>query len=354
MKALRFHKARDLRLDDVPPPAEPGPGDVVMKIHHCGICGTDLHEYLDGPIILPVEPHSFTGAQIPVILGHEFSATVTAVGSGVTNVQPGDRVAVIPHLNKPGEYYARRNLGQYSPETGIVGLTWHWGGMGEYALIPHQNVVRLPDTVSNIQGAVVEPASVALNAIDAGGVVVGSTVLVTGAGPIGALTAMCAVAAGASRVYLFEPNAGRRARVEALGGIAVFGDVEGLRDTIRGETDNGVGVDVAIECAGHEAALDLCLDLVKRTGTLAQVGLFVGKPAVDMFKVCEKGIRIVGSWGCDLTVGPRLVSMIASGRFPVEKIVTGRVSLDDAVRLGFDELVKKGNDHLKVLIDVSP
>ncbi|MBX3569374.1 MAG: alcohol dehydrogenase catalytic domain-containing protein [Rhizobiaceae bacterium] len=352
MKALRFHKARDLRIEDVAAPGEPGPNEVVLKVSHCGICGTDLHEYMDGPIILPVEPHPFTGAKVPIILGHEFSSTVTAVGSAVTNVKPGDRVAVIPHLNKPGEYYARRNLGQFSAETGLVGLSWHWGGMAEQALVPEQNVVKLPDSVSDEQGAVVEPALVALNAIDQSGVQVGATVLVTGAGPIGALTALCAQASGASAVYVFEPNAGRRARLEALEGLKVFGDRDALLADISAGTDNAVGVDVAIECAGHEAALGLCIEAVKRTGTIAQVGLFVGKPAVDMFKVSEKGIRIIGCWGNDLTVGPRLVSMIASGRFPVEKIITGRVKLDDAVASGFDILTRKGSDHLKILIEI--
>ena len=350
MKALRFHKAHDLRIDDVPPPGSPGPGDVILKISHAGICGTDLHEYESGPIMLPVEPHPVTGAKIPQILGHEFSSTVTAIGPGVTSVRVGDRVAVIPHLNKPGEYYSRRNLGQFSAETGLVGLNWHWGGMAEYALVPEPNVVKLPDSVSDEQGAVVEPSLVALNAIDNAGVCVGSTVLVTGAGPIGALTALCAQAAGARAVYVFEPNAGRRARIEALGGIRVFGDSEALRADIAENTDNGVGVDFAIECAGHEAALGLCVEAVKRTGTIAQVGLFVSRPTVDMYRICEKGIRLVGCWGNDITAGQRVVAMIASGRFPVEKVITGRVSLEDAVSSGFDVLTKRGNDHLKILI----
>jgi (R,R)-butanediol dehydrogenase / meso-butanediol dehydrogenase / diacetyl reductase len=85
MKALRFHKARDLRLEDVSPPPEPAADQVVLKILQCGICGTDLHEYVAGPIILPVKPHPETGAQIPIILGHEFSGTVLKIGSAVTS-----------------------------------------------------------------------------------------------------------------------------------------------------------------------------------------------------------------------------------------------------------------------------
>ena len=353
MKALRFHKARDLRLDEVQAPAKPTGDQVVLKISYCGICGTDLHEYVAGPIILPVEPHPETGAKVPIILGHEFSARVTATGPDVSTVKIGDRVAILPHLMKAGDYYARRNIGQFSPATGLVGLTWHWGGMGEYAMVPEQNTVKLPASVSDEQGACLEPAAVAVNAIDNAGVTAGSTVLITGAGPIGALTALAARAAGAAKIFVYEPSAGRRARLRAFEGLSVFGNShEDLLTAIAAETDSGVGVDAAIECAGHHAALDLCITATKRTGSIAQVGLFVERPQVDMFKLCEKGLKLVGCWGNDITLGNRLVAMIASGKFPVEQIITGRVSLEDAIAKGFERLTAPGNDHLKILINV--
>jgi (R,R)-butanediol dehydrogenase/meso-butanediol dehydrogenase/diacetyl reductase len=255
---------------------------------------------------------------------------------------------------KSGDYYVRRNLGQFSATTGLVGLAWHWGGMGEFAAVPEQNVVRLPDNVSDDQGALLEPSAVAVNAIDAAGVIVGSTVLITGAGPIGALTALAARAAGVSRIFVYEPNPGRRARLAKFDGLSVYGESPApLMQAIREQTDCGVGVDASIGCAGHQGALDLCVDGTKRTGTIAQVGLFVERPKLDMFKVCEKGLNLVGCWGNDITLGPRLVAMIASGRFPVEKIITGRVSLQDAISDGFETLTTRGNDHLKILIKVA-
>jgi len=176
-------------------------------------------------------------------------------------------------------------------------------------------------------------------------------VLITGAGPIGALTALAARATGAAKIFVYEPSPGRRARLQAFEGISVSGaSQEELLTVIAAETDSGVGVDAAIECAGHHAALDLCIAATKRTGTIAQVGLFVEPPKVDMFKLCEKGLRLVGCWGNDITLGNRLVALIASGKYPVEKIITGRVSLEDAVSKGFEVLTARGNDHLKILI----
>src|SRR5438034_10019172 len=96
MRALRFHTAGDLRVEEVQAPLEPSADEVVVRVAVCGICGTDLHEYVAGPIVTPVEPHPLTGATNPQILGHEFSGAVVAVGPAVSRVAVGDRVAIMP------------------------------------------------------------------------------------------------------------------------------------------------------------------------------------------------------------------------------------------------------------------
>jgi len=99
MKALRFHAARDLRLEDIDPPAAPEPNEVIVAVSHCGICGTDIHEYQDGPIFVSTRSHPLTGASAPLVLGHEFSGRIAEVGHGVSRFSKGDRVAILPHLN---------------------------------------------------------------------------------------------------------------------------------------------------------------------------------------------------------------------------------------------------------------
>src|SRR5512138_2075127 len=110
MQALRFHAARDLRIEEVSEPGEPLDDEVVVRVATCGICGTDLHEYLAGPIVTPTEPHPLTGARNPQILGHELSADVVAVGAEVTAARPGDRVAVMPLVFCGRCYYCVRGL----------------------------------------------------------------------------------------------------------------------------------------------------------------------------------------------------------------------------------------------------
>jgi (R,R)-butanediol dehydrogenase/meso-butanediol dehydrogenase/diacetyl reductase len=353
MKALRFHGARDLRIEDIAAPPQPGPGEVLVKVSLCGICGSDLHEYTDGPQLIPTAPHPFTKAKAPQILGHEFSGQIEAVGPGVKRWKAGERISAVPHLNVPGEYFARRNLGHVSAETALVGFSWAWGGMGEYAILPQENCVKLPDSVSDLQGALVEPASVALNAVDLAGLEAGCTVMVAGAGPIGSLVALCALASGASTVVVADPNGFRRAFLADVPGIRpCSGAPADLKVLVESLTDEGRGFDAAIECAGHEKALDGCIESVKPTGTVVQVGLFVNVPRVNAFRISEKMVRYQGSWGFPITIGSRVVALIEAGRLPVERIVTGRVPLARAVQEGFDPLIAPGNANLKIMVDI--
>ena len=135
--------------------------------------------------------------------------------------------------------------------------------------------------------------------------------------------------------------------------VPASGDIQELQALARKLTDDGRGFDAAIECAGHERALANCIETVKPTGTVVQVGLFVDVPRVNTFKISEKMLRYQGSWGFPMTIGPRVVSLIEAGKLPVERIVTGHVPLARAVTSGFDALIAPGNKNLKILIDVA-
>src|SRR6202167_3959966 len=262
MKAIRFYGKEDVRVEDVAAPTAMGDAQVMVKPLTCGICGTDLHEFAGGPIVTPSTPHKFTGAVLPQILGHEFSAEVLDVGGAVTRVRKGDRVSIQPLVMPLDDYYSRRGLNHLSPSMGCVGLSWAWGGMGEYAVINDYNANPIPDNVTDEQGAMVEPTAVALYGVDRAKVTGGSTVLVTGAGPIGALVILICNAMGASKIFVSEPNANRRRHIESLGVAAAVLDPRALNvvDYIRENTEEGVGVDAAIECSGIELALNTCVE----------------------------------------------------------------------------------------------
>jgi (R,R)-butanediol dehydrogenase/meso-butanediol dehydrogenase/diacetyl reductase len=350
VRALRFHAAHDLRIEEVAGPSEPGPGEVVVRVVACGICGTDLHEYVAGPIVTPVEPHPLTGAQNPQILGHEFAGDVVAVGPGVTRVSEGDRVAIMPLAYCGRCAYCQRGLQHLCATMACVGLSHAWGGMAELATVAEYQIVRLPEEVTHRQGALIEPTAVAAYGVERAGVGPGDRVLVTGAGPIGALAALCARSAGASSVYVSEPNPARRARAEALEVATVLDPTTVDVPELLREQSDGLGVDVAIECSGHPNGFDTAIRSLRRRGTLAQTGLFVGEASVEPMLWALNDLTIVGTWCYWVYDFERIAAQIAAGDLPVERIVTSSLSLDDAP--GAFALLASGEaDEIKVLIN---
>jgi len=350
MQALRFHTARDLRIEDVDEPGDPRADEVVVRVATCGICGTDLHEYMAGPIVTPVEPHPLTGARNPQILGHEFAGEVVAVGPRVSRVTVGDRVAIMPLAYCGQCAYCSRGFQHLCATMGCVGLSHAWGGMAQLATVAEYQVVRLPDGVTYQQGALIEPTAVAAYGVERGGVKPGDRVLITGAGPIGALAALCARSAGASTVYISEPNAARRARAEALGVATVVDPTSVDVPEVLREDSDGLGVDVAIECSGHPNGFAAAVASLRRRGTLAQTGLFVGEATVEPMLWSLNDLTIVGTWCYWVYDFDRVAAQIAAGDLPVERVITSNVGLDGAPD-AFARLASGSADEIKVLVD---
>ncbi len=353
MRAVRFHAARDIRVEDVAPPSgDLAPDDVLIEPFCTGICGTDLHEYIAGPIVTPVLPHVYTGATNPQILGHEFSARVTKVGAAVSHVQPGDRISVQPLMFPRDDYYGKRGLFHLSPKMACVGLSWAWGGMAGQAVIKDYNAQPIPDALTDEQGAMIEPAAVAMYGVDRGGVQAGSTVLVSGAGPIGALAVLAAKAAGAALIIVSEPNPNRRQIITNIAPYVVTVDpkTQNLMEVVRDLTEEGVGVDVALECVGLEASLNACADAVRRQGKVVQVGLHIRRASIDAMQWALKDITLEATWCYPVQVWPRIARLIASGAFPVEKVITARIDAADVVAKGFEALLDPAGHHLKIVV----
>jgi (R,R)-butanediol dehydrogenase/meso-butanediol dehydrogenase/diacetyl reductase len=352
MRAAVYHAAKDIRIEDVTEPdGRLGPTQVLVRPRQVGICGTDLHEYVAGPIVTPVEPHPLNGAQLPQILGHEFSADVEAIGSDVTRVAVGDRVSIMPLAWCGTCHFCRRGLNHLCERMACVGLSWAWGGLASLAIVEEYQAWRLPDALTYDQGALVEPGAVAAYGVACGGVAAGDTVLVTGAGPIGALAVLAAQAAGAGRVFLSEPNPRRARRAENLDAAEIFNpSADDVAELVRGETE-GLGVNVALECAGNEAALRSCLAATRSGGTVAQVGLHVKDASIDAMELARRELSLVGVWCYPVHEWPRVTSQIASGAFPVERIVSDRIQLSATVESGFDALLDPDGDQIKILVE---
>ena len=357
MRALRFHGARKLSVEDVPEPREPGPAEVLLRPLMCGICGTDLHEYTDGPIVTPSRPHPLTGAELPQIMGHEFSARVASVGWEVTHVREGDLCTVMPLIYCGECHECTRGMGHLCRIMACTGLSSAWGGLADLAIVSASQVVPVAETMTARQAALIEPAAVAAYGVDRGRLQPGQTVLITGGGPIGSLAALYALAAGARRVVISEPDPARRARAAGLGaglGAVVTADpAAGSVTEVVAELTGGVGADVAVECAGVESALNLCIDAVRPAGTVVQTALHIRPAAIRAEVLALKDLTLAGTWCYPVQDFPRVAALVAAGRFPVERVISSVVPLEAAVTQGFDALITRGSGEVKVLIEVA-
>lgn len=345
-RAAVWYGAGDVRVVDVEARA-PGPGAVAIAVAYCGICGSDLHEYTDGPHAIPVtEPHPESGATAPLVLGHEFCGTVLEAGPGVAGVAPGDRVAVEPHYRcgtcprcESGEYNICRHFGF----AGLMGD----GGMAERAVVPAYMLHRLPDAVSLEQAAVFEPAAVALHALRRAGIRRGETVAVVGLGPIGLLVVMLAARHGAGRVIVSDLSPARLELARALGATDVVpaGPPDDVPHLIRAASD-GEGADVAFEVVGSEGTLRTCLDATRRGGRIVLVGL-AGTVAIDALAMVNKEQSIIASVGYR-DAYPQLIRWVAAG-LDLTAIVTSTIALEDVVRDGFEAL-SRGDGEIKIMV----
>jgi (R,R)-butanediol dehydrogenase / meso-butanediol dehydrogenase / diacetyl reductase len=349
MKAARFHGRGDIRVEDVPDP-QVRPGQVEVSVDWCGICGTDLHEFLEGPIFIPQKgaPHPITGAELPVVMGHEFAGVVSAVGAGVTDVREGDRVAVEPYYVcgdcvacAEGRYNICRKLG-------FVGLSGQDGGFAERCVVDERWVHPLGDLPTDI-GALVEPLAVGYHAVRLSGLRPGGTAAVFGAGPIGLVTTAALKAAGAGKVVVVEPAAARKAKAAGAGADEVLDPTGGdVPDAIRDLTA-GAGADVAFECAGVDAVLAAAIGSVRPGGTVVNVAIWGHVPQVAMNDLVMSEVTVLGSLAyCGDHADT--IALLRDGKVDAEQFVTGRIGLGNLVDGGFRELIDNKEENVKILV----
>ena len=346
MKALRWYKQKDLRLDNIDEPIAKK-GEVKIRVEWCGICGSDLHEYTAGPIFIPAEtPHPLTGDKAPIVMGHEFSGKVIEIGEGVTKVQVGDRVAVEP-VYSCGECDACKQ-GKYNlcAKMGFYGLAGGGGGFSEFTSVPEHMIHKLPETVSYEQGALVEPSAVALHAVRQSKLQVGDEVAVFGTGPIGLLVIEALKAAGAAEIYAVELSEQRRQKAEELGAIAIDPNDGDVVEQIQKLTNGGVTV--AFEVTGVPVVLTQAINSTKFNGETMIVSIFEKEAAIHPQNIVMKERTVTGIIGYR-DVFPAVISLMAQGYFPADKLVTKRITLDEVIDEGFEGLLKERN-HIKILV----
>lgn len=283
MKAVVVHGARDVRVDEVPDPV-PGDGEVLLALEWGGICGSDISYWRHGGTGTAVLRH-------PMVLGHEVAGRVAGLGPGVSGVEIGQPVTAHP-AELVGEHAfpaGRSNLHPHVRYFGSAAFDPHTdGGFSEYRTVPVEQLRPLPDGVSTQHGALAEPLGVALHAVNRAGSLRGRTVLVNGAGPIGALVVAAAKHRGASAVVAADLSAASLEVAERIGA-----------DEIRDLSTQSLpeDVDVSFEASGAPGAIGPVLRATARGGTVVQVGNLPGEPATAALgDLVTREITWIGSY----------------------------------------------------------
>lgn len=320
-------------------------GMVEVGIRLCGICGTDLSSYQTGSL------HS------PAVCGHEWVGDVTQVGSGVTEVVPGDRVviAVRPPCGQCAECLAgltERCAAVLAMARGRDALAPRHGGFASSIVVEATRVLRVPASLTDEEAALIEPTAVAVHGIRRAETAPGDIVVIQGGGPIGLLAMQCARVADAAHVCVIEPAAMRRRIAQELGADSVIdptSDASGVHEHLS-ELTNGVGPDVVIECAGLPALLQGAVDLVRPGGTVLLLSYIGAQTTIHPATWLSKEVTVKGAVAYTHDDFHQAMNLVSEGSIDLTRLHTGTIPLVD-IADGFTRLSADSSSHIKVLVD---
>jgi L-iditol 2-dehydrogenase len=326
MQALVVVEPSRLEIREVPVPV-PGPNEVLARVRAVSICGTDAH-------LIRGDYPGFWPPSWPFTPGHEWSGEIVALGPGAElhGWKVGDRVAGTSHdacgvCQKcvEGHYNLCENFGK----PGLHRQYGHnyQGADATYVVHGVKCIFRLPDGLTFADGALIDPASIALHVVNRGRVAAGDTVAIIGAGAIGLLCGDAAIARGAGRVILMERNAARLAKAAALG-FETIDTSQGDPVAVVREMTGGIGADVALECAGVPVAVQWALGLLRRGGRCSAVGIPVVGVEIAMQRLVLDELELVGSRASAGEMR-RVMPLVEQGRIRVREMVTHRFPLAD-------------------------
>lgn len=319
MKAAVFYGKHDLRIQECPVP-QPGANQVQVKVHSCGICGTDVHifEGDEGAAKSPVG----------TILGHEFSGQITAIGADVKGLGVGDRVCVDPNELCGVCDYCRGGIGHYCTAMKGYGTTVH-GGFAEYCVVPASQVYRIPDSMSYEMAAMAEPVACCIHGIDMCEIHPGDTVAVFGAGMIGLIMLQLAQKSGAAFTIIVEPIPEKRELAKKLGANLTIDPIgENVFDVLR--EHNISRVNTVIECVGKIQTIQQAMEIAGPKAVVMMFGLTKPEDTLQVkpFELFKREIVLKASYINPYTQ-KRAIQLIDSGKLEVSSMILDTISLEE-------------------------
>ena len=350
MKAARFYDKGDIRIEDIPEPVVEA-GTVGIQVAWCGICGTDLHEFIDGPIFIPAcgHPHPISGESAPITMGHEFSGVVYAVGEGVDDIQVGQHVVVEPYIIADDVPTGLGDQYHLSKNMNFIGLGGRGGGLSEKIAVKRRWVHPISNKIPLDQAALIEPLSVGHHAFVRSGAKAGDVALVGGAGPIGLLLSAILKAKGLT-VIVTELSAKRKDKARESGVADYILDptqVDVVAEVMKITGDRGA--DVAFECTSVNKVLESLVDATKPTGVIVIVSIWSHPASINVHQVVMKELDIRGTIAY-VNDHQETIKLVEAGKINLEPFITQRIKLDDLVAEGFETLIHNNESAVKIIV----
>jgi len=342
MKALVLEKAKQLTLRDIHIEEHLGTSDVRIKIHTVGICGSDVHYYQHGAI------GPFIVKQ-PMVLGHEASGTVIEVGKDVKHLKVGDRVCMEPGIPDPNSKASRLGMYNLDPAVRFWATPPVHGCLRETLVHPAMFVFKLPENVSFDEGALVEPFAVGLHAARKAQIKPGDIALVIGAGTIGLVTAIAAIAGGCSQVIIADIVQEKLDFASRMGMMAVNVVRESLNERVSGIT-NGWGADIVFEASGSEAAVSKVFEPLCPGGRVVFIGMPIRPVPIDIVsaQVKEAHIETIFRYA---HVYPSALSLMESGKVNLKPLITYRYRFEESIA-AFEYAANPKPSSVKIVIEI--
>ena len=323
MRALVLERQHELSLRDIDLPLSVGVADVRIKIDTVGVCGSDVHYYAYGRI------GSFV-VEAPMVLGHEAAGTIVEIGEAVTSLKVGDRVCMEPGIPDPSSRASKLGLYNVDPSVVFWATPPVHGVLTPEVVHPAAFTYRLPDNVSFAEAAMVEPFAVGLQAAVKAKIQPGDTAVVTGAGPIGIMAALAALAGGCSRVIVSDLMPEKLAIAGRYPGVSTVNIREkNLAEAVAAATREW-GADVVFEASGAPKAYDGIQTLLRPGGCLVLIGMPVAPISLDVSSIASKEIRIETVFRY-ANVFDRALAMIASGKVDLKPLISATFPFEDSI-----------------------
>ncbi|MHA1913609.1 MAG: zinc-dependent alcohol dehydrogenase [Promethearchaeota archaeon] len=337
MKGAVFEGKHQISIKDDLPKPEIKSDEVLIRVKKVGICGSGVGSYKTGGPYLPGK-----------IIGHEFSGAIAEVGEDIKKLKIGDRVTVNPQIPCGECYYCihhRENMCKLQNYS--LGATEN-GGMRDFINVRGDRIHKLPDNVSYDGGALVEPLSIAINAVQESGITIGESAAVIGAGPIGLMVIQVLKVSGANNIFVLEPVESKQRKALELGAAKAF--TPNSWNKIRRFTDK-LGPDHVYDCVGLSTTITTALSLVKKGGCITLIGMHSQSLEINnALLFTTNSLTLKGVYGYTQDIYSTAINLLEQGRIDAESIITNHIGIDEVPNM-FKKLANPPHEELKVIVD---